>query len=71
MDERLRRATWRDVGEIRHGLTHFELRVQVLTARVDRIEAAGVLRPIDQLAAEALPSVMRKCVALALTERLL
>lgn len=60
------RTVWRDVGEIRHGLTHFELRVQVLAARVSRIEAEGFLRPTDQLASEALPSVMRKCVALAL-----
>lgn len=61
------RTVWRDVGEIRHGLTHFELRVRVLAARVEHIEAEGFLRPIDQLAMEALPSVMRKCVALALS----
>jgi A/G-specific adenine glycosylase len=60
------RAAWRDAGEVRHGLTHFELRVRVLTARVVRIEAEGFLRAADQLAGEALPSVMRKCVALAL-----
>ncbi len=64
-------AMWRDAGEIRHGLTHFELRVQVLAARVERIEAHGFLRPKGALAAEALPSVMRKCVALALADRLI
>ena len=59
------RAHWRDAGEVRHGLTHFELRVRVLAARVERIEAEGFLRFADQLAGEALPSVMRKCVAMA------
>ncbi len=59
-------AIWRDVGEIRHGLTHFELHLRVCTAQVDCIETDGFLRPTDALDTEALPSVMRKCVALAI-----
>jgi A/G-specific adenine glycosylase len=57
-------VAWRDVGEIRHGLTHFELHLRVRAARVEVIGAEGFLRPVDALAAEALPSVMRKCVGL-------
>jgi len=57
-------ATWREAGEVRHGFTHFELRIAVLAAEVDEIRAEGLLRPIDDLRQEALPSVMRKCVAL-------
>lgn len=58
-------AAWRAVGEVRHGFTHFELRIDLFAARVERIEAEGFLRPADALAREALPSVMRKCVRLA------
>ena len=58
-------ATWRSVGEVRHGLTHFELRLDVFAARVPEIEADGFLVDTAALAREALPSVMRKCVALA------
>ena len=59
-------AEWRDVGEVRHGLTHFELHLRVHIARADRITAEGFLCPRDKLADAALPSVMRKCLKLAL-----
>jgi A/G-specific adenine glycosylase len=62
-------AAWRNLGEIRHGLTHFELRIQVMAARVTRIDADGFLCRIDALEHAALPSVMRKCTALALAPR--
>jgi A/G-specific adenine glycosylase len=62
-------ADWRPAGEIRHGLTHFELRIDVLAACVPAIVPAivsdGFLRDAGALAGEALPSVMRKCVAIA------
>ncbi len=58
-------AVWRPAGEVRHGFTHFELTIGLFAARVDRIEAEGFQRPIDALADEALPSVMRKCVRMA------
>jgi A/G-specific adenine glycosylase len=57
-------ADWRAVGEVRHGLTHFELHLQVFAAAVAVIGAEGFLRPVGALAGEALPSVMRKCVGL-------
>jgi A/G-specific adenine glycosylase len=58
-------AQWRPVGQVRHGFTHFELTIDLYSARVPLIEAAGFARHIDALAHEALPSVMRKCVRLA------
>jgi A/G-specific adenine glycosylase len=58
------RAEWRASGEVRHGLTHFELRLTLYAAQVAAITAEGFLREVDRLEAEALPSVMRKCVAL-------
>jgi A/G-specific adenine glycosylase len=61
-------ATWRPAGEVRHGFTHFELRIALLAAEVAAIEAEGFLREITALRAEALPSVMRKCVALGLRQ---
>ena len=68
-DEALRHAPmpadWRAAGEVRHGFTHFELRLAVFAAQVERIAAEGFLHPIAALDAEALPSVMRKCVRTA------
>jgi A/G-specific adenine glycosylase len=58
-------AEWRDAGQVQHGFTHFELLLDIYTARVPTITAEGFLRPADALAAEALPSLMRKCVAAA------
>ena len=58
-------AAWQPAGQVRHGFTHFELTIDLFAARVERIEAAGFARPIDTLAHEALPSVMRKCVHMA------
>ena len=58
-------ADWQSAGEVRHGFTHFELTIGLLAARVDRIDAPGFARPVESLAEEALPSVMRKCVRMA------
>jgi A/G-specific adenine glycosylase len=58
-------ADWRPTGEVRHGFTHFELRLDIFAARVERVDADGFLRPVTALANEALPSVMRKCVRMA------
>jgi A/G-specific adenine glycosylase len=59
-------AAWQAVGEVRHGFTHFELHIAVLAANVPAIAATdGFLCDVGALAGEALPSVMRKCVALA------
>jgi A/G-specific adenine glycosylase len=56
---------WRGVGQVRHGFTHFELIIDVLAARVGRIEAEGFAHPVDALKDAALPSVMWKCVRMA------
>ncbi len=58
-------AAWRLMGAVQHIFTHFELRLDIYAAQVGRIEAEGFLRPATALADEALPSVMRKCVAIA------
>jgi A/G-specific adenine glycosylase len=59
-------AEWQPAGQVRHGFTHFELTINLFAAHVPRIDAPGFSRPINQLAHEALPSVMRKCVRLGL-----
>jgi A/G-specific adenine glycosylase len=58
-------APWRRAGKLRHVFTHFELHLDVLAARVDRIAAEGFLRHCAALEDEALPSVMRKAVVIA------
>jgi len=58
-------VAWQPAGQVRHGFTHFELTIDLFAARVGRIEADGFRRPVDALAHEALPSVMRKCVRMA------
>jgi len=58
-------ADWMPAGQVRHGFTHFELTIDLLAARVPRIDAEGFARPIAMLADEALPSLMRKCVRMA------
>ena len=64
-------ADWQPAGPATHGFTHFELQLDVYAATVDAIAADGFLRPAHALAQEALPSVMRKCVRVALAHALL
>jgi A/G-specific adenine glycosylase len=65
-------AAWRPSGEVRHGLTHFELRIVLYRANLPEIDiplcGGGFLRETAALHAEALPSVMRKCVAMCLAD---
>jgi A/G-specific adenine glycosylase len=56
-------APWRPMGQVIHVFTHFELRLDVYAARVPAITADGFLRPATALSGEALPTVMRKCLA--------
>jgi A/G-specific adenine glycosylase len=59
-------AAWRRGGEVRHVFTHFELRLEVYAARVDKISAtSGFLCAAEDLTAQALPSLMVKCLSLA------
>jgi A/G-specific adenine glycosylase len=56
-------ANWRRAGSASHGFTHFELAITLYAAEVPSITGDGFLRQADALAGEALPSVMRKCLA--------
>ncbi len=58
-------ADWRRAGQAFHGFTHFELAIDVYAAEVPAITADGFLRPANALDAEALPTVMRKCIRAA------
>ncbi len=58
-------ARWRRVGSVAHTLTHLEIRLELYAAGVSRIDADGFVRPVTSLGAEALPTIMRKCVVLA------
>ncbi len=60
-------ADWRLAGQATHGFTHFTLTMDVYTARVERITAAGLLRDAGTLGDEGLPTVMRRCVQVAMT----
>jgi A/G-specific adenine glycosylase len=62
-------AAWRGAGQVRHGFTHFELIIDVLAAHVPVIDAEGFAHGLDALDDAALPSVMRKCVRMAIAER--
>ena len=58
-------AAWQRAGAIRHVFTHFELHLGIYAARVHAIAAEGFLRDAAELQSEALPSVMRKAIAVA------
>ena len=60
-------AAWYRAGAIRHVFTHFELHLDVFAAQTEAISAEGFLCHVAQLQAEALPSVMRKAVAVAMS----
>jgi A/G-specific adenine glycosylase len=68
-------ADWQRVGEVRQGLTHFELRIEVFVAQVTAIDTAGdaggdaggFLHPETELDTAGLPSLWRKCVLLVRT----
>ena len=63
-------ADWKAAGQVRHAFTHFELHIDLYAARIEHLimqdlTTRSLVRPIDALHAEALPSVMRKCVRMA------
>ncbi|MFT8657293.1 MAG: A/G-specific adenine glycosylase [Acetobacter papayae] len=64
------RAKWHGAGTVRHVFTHFSLEITVLAARVVRFAntevSQGFLLPMARLEGAALPSVMRKCVAMGM-----
>ena len=57
-------ASWRIAGKAAHGFTHFELRLNVYAATVPAIIAEGEMHDLRSLDQAALPTVMRRCVAL-------
>jgi A/G-specific adenine glycosylase len=57
-------AAWRPAGEVRHVFTHFELLITLYAAELAAIPP-GLARGLAELEQAALPSVMRKCVAMA------
>jgi A/G-specific adenine glycosylase len=57
---------WRGAGQVHHGFTHFALVIDVLAAHVPVIDGDGFAHALDALDDAALPSVMRKCVRMAL-----
>ncbi len=59
-------AAWQHAGSIRHVFTHFELTLDVYVADAIRINAEGFLCDEAALSAEALPSVMMKCIQRAM-----
>jgi A/G-specific adenine glycosylase len=59
-------AHWQLAGQVRHVFTHFELFLDVFAGRVTAIAAEGFLRDTAALQDEALPSVMRKAVVVAM-----
>ena len=60
---------WRLAGQVRHVFTHFELFLDVFAGEVPAIAADGFLRDKGALQEEALPSVMRKAVVIAMGQR--
>ena len=62
-------ANWRRLGAVLHVFTHFTLTLDVYAGSVATVPAVllehGFLRAPQALADEALPSVMRRCLALA------
>ncbi|WP_299361177.1 A/G-specific adenine glycosylase [uncultured Paracoccus sp.] len=60
-------AAWQEAGEVRHVLTHFDLRLQVMLAALPPRAAVvrGSLMPRRDLNPQSLPGLMRKVWALA------
>lgn len=58
-------SAWRHAGQVTHGFTHFEARLDVFVAVVERIWAVGEIWSVEKLGGAALPSIMRKCIEVA------
>lgn len=60
-------AEWRVAGTVTHVFTHFELRLRVFHARVDRAAPDGAWwSPREDLPGEALPTVMKHAIETAI-----
>lgn len=58
-------ADWQGIGEVRHVFTHFELRLQVMTAPAPARAARGTLVSRADFDPQSMPGLMRKVWALA------
>ena len=62
-------ARWQPKGTVIHVFTHFELRLSVyLAAAVTEVPDRGWWEPIDNLDAQALPTVMKKAIEQAIPD---
>lgn len=60
-------ADWQACGTVIHVFTHFELRLSVYRSLVTKVvEENGWWEPVGNLEAQALPTVMKKAIALAI-----
>ncbi|MFD1745593.1 A/G-specific adenine glycosylase [Rhizobium helianthi] len=60
-------ADWQSCGTVIHVFTHFELRLTVFRAVTARSsDASGWWEPVDHLEAQALPTVMKKAISVAI-----
>jgi A/G-specific adenine glycosylase len=57
---------WEACGTIAHVFTHFELRLSVFRTRTEKQAVEGWWEPVDNLDAQALPTVMKKVITQAL-----
>lgn len=63
-------ASWRKVGEVEHGFTHFDLTLEVFAAVIDGApKSDGWWAKIDDLVTEGLPTLMRKAMDLAIASQ--
>ena len=53
-------ADWRDLGQVRHVFSHFDLTLQVLLGDLDGPPDRGHLVPLGDVDRDALPGLMRK-----------
>ena len=61
-------ATWREIGEVRHVFTHFNLSMTVMLGDLSQPPLRGHLVPIRHIDRDALPGLMRKVWDLARPE---
>lgn len=59
-------ADWEPCGTVVHVFTHFELRLSVFRTLVEKRQAEGWWEPVENLEAQALPTVMKKVITQAL-----
>lgn len=60
-------ADWGSCGTVVHVFTHFELRLTVFRAVTDQhVDSSGWWEPVSNLGSQALPTVMKKVIELAL-----